>query len=216
MAGRIQTMNSRKKTTTHFVIIVLTIALILAVSFLLHILFSRSITDLTVEILAAVLGVVLVVASVGVTIHFQQKAEKEREFHIEVFRTKLELYQKILESITSSDDDHVITPCEIEKIRNMSRIVALVGSKQLLEALASFVKRITNEGQLNPKNSRYDGTGTAQAIIQKMREDLDVVEDDVAYEVQQLNEVHEIQRLAEKNVGSAERGTRSRPRPTSA
>ena len=154
------TTNSRQKTTTHFVIIVLITALVAAVSFLLHVLFSKAITDLTVEILAAVLGVVLVVASVGVTIHFQHKAEKERQFHIDVFRTKLKLYQELLDCIVESDDDHVITPCEIEKIRNMSRVVALVGSRQLLRTLASFIERITEERQLICKACICQGTGT--------------------------------------------------------
>ena len=38
-------------------------ALVVAVTFLFHVLFSRTISNLTVEIMAAVLGVVLVVAS---------------------------------------------------------------------------------------------------------------------------------------------------------
>lgn len=177
-----------RQATTHFVIIVLIAALVVAVSFLLHVLFSKAITDLTVEILAAVLGVVLVVASVGVTIHFQQKAEKERQFHIAVFQTKLELYRELLDCIVVSDDDHVITSCEIEKIRNMSRVVALVGSKELIETLASFVARTTKEGQLNPINPKNE-TDTFQVVIQQMRKDLDVVEGDVKSEVQKLNEV---------------------------
>ena len=184
-----ETTSSRQKTTTHFVIVVLITALVVAVSFLLHVLFSEAITELTVEILAAVLGVVLVVASVGVTIHFQHKAEKERQFQIDVFRVKLKLYQKLLDCIVVSDDDHVITPCEIEKIRNEARVVALVGGKRLLETLASFVERVTRERQLYPLHDQDDATGTLRAVVQQMREDLDVVEGNVEDEVRRLNEV---------------------------
>lgn len=186
-----------QKTTTRFVVVVLVLALVMAVSFLLHVLFSREITDLTVEILAAVLGVVLVVASVGVTIHFQHQAEKERQFHIDVFRTKLKLYQDLLDCIVKSDDDHVITPGEIEKIRNISTVVALVGSKQLIGALASFMERVVREGRLSPKDPK-DETGTVRAVIEQMREDLAVVEGSVEDEVQRLNAV---QPLSEKHVG---------------
>lgn len=161
----------------------------MAVSFLLHVLFSKAITELTIEILAAVLGVVLVVASVDVTIHFQHKAEKERQFQIDVFRVKLKLYQRLLDCIVVSDDDHVITPCEIEKIRNEAMVVALVGGKRLLETLASFVERVTTKRQLYPVHDQGDDTGTLRAVIQQMREDLDVVEGNVEDEVRRLNEV---------------------------
>ena len=187
-------MENIRHATTRFVIVILITALVVAVSFLLHVLFSKDITDLTVEILAAVLGVVLVVASVGVTIHFQQKAEKERQFHIAIFQTKLKLYRELLDCIVVSDDDHVITPCEIEKIRNMSRVVALVGSKELIGTLASFVERITREKKLDLKNDQEDNT--FPAVIQRMREDLDVVEGDVKIMIQRLNEAR---RLATEN-----------------
>ena len=41
--------------------------------------FSKHVSDLTIELLAAIIAVVLVVASVGVTIHFQVRSETERE-----------------------------------------------------------------------------------------------------------------------------------------
>ena len=154
------------------------------------------------------------VASVGVTIHFQQKAEKERQFHIAIFQTKLKLYRELLDCIVVSDDDHVITPCEIEKIRNMSRVVALVGSEQLLKTLARFVERITKEKTLDPGNVQKDGTfpavihpedvqedSTFPAVIQRMREDLDVVEGDVKIEIQRLNEARRL--ATEKNARSS-------------
>ena len=51
-----------------------------------------------------------------------------------------------------------------------SRVVALVGGKQLLGTLASFVERITRERQLNPINDQEDETGTLRAVIQQMHD----------------------------------------------
>lgn len=174
-----------KNTATHFVVIVLVMALVMAVAFLLHVLFSRTISDLTVEIMAAVLGVVLVVASVGVTIHFQNEAEKKRQFQIEVFQTKLKLYRELLGCIVKSDDDDQIEADEIEEMRNQSSVLALVASSELLDALAAFIERVAREGQLKPKDQQEE-RGTYRYVIQKMREDLAVVEGDVKSKVQIL------------------------------
>ena len=167
-------------------VIVLVVALVVAVAFLLHILFSRAISDLTVEIMAAVLGVVLVVASVGVTIHFQNEAEKKRQFQIEVFQTKLKLYKELLDCITASDDDDHIGVEEIEQMRNKSSVLALVASEELLGVLAKFIGRVTREGQLKPKEDQEKELGTYRHIIQEMRKDLAVVEGDVSSQVRLL------------------------------
>ena len=89
--------------------------------------FASKVTDLTVELLAAIIAVVLVVASVGVTIHFQVRSETEREYRVELFRQKLELYRDTIACITRADDDGVIHDHEIEEMRNFARVTALVG-----------------------------------------------------------------------------------------
>ena len=74
---------------THGVIVmILIVALVAVSSILLHVMFSRSLTDLAIELMAAALAVVLVVASVGVTIHFQSKAETERQYRVCLFENK--------------------------------------------------------------------------------------------------------------------------------
>ena len=171
--------------TTHFVVVVLATALVVAVAFLFHVLFSRTISNLTVEIMAAVLAVVLVVSSVCVTIHFQNEAEKKRQFQIEVFQTKLNLYQELLKHIMESDDDDEIKKDELEKMRNLSSVAALVASKELLGALAGFIERVSQEGQLKPKDTENDNR-TYRCVIQKMREDLNVVEGNVEKCVEKL------------------------------
>lgn len=51
--------------TATFTVVVLAIALVITASILVHVLFSSDVNDLTVELLAAIIAVVLVVASVG-------------------------------------------------------------------------------------------------------------------------------------------------------
>ena len=171
-----------KNTVTHFVVIVLVTALVVTVTFLFHVLFSRTISNLTVENMAAVLAVVLVVASVGVTMHFQNEVERKRQFKIEILRIKLGLYEKLLNCIMKSDDDHEIIDDELEEMRNLSSVAALVASKELLEALANFIERVSQERQLETK----DENKAYRRVIEEMRNDLDVVEGNVQTEVERL------------------------------
>ena len=109
---------------------------------LLHVLFSQGISDLTVEILAAIIAVVLVVASVAVTLHFQSKYEIEREFHIELCRQKLEIYCKLLAEFSKADDDGKVTLDEIIEMRNLSRSLALVASADLVVEVSRLVQLV--------------------------------------------------------------------------
>lgn len=163
-----------RETATRFAVVVLVIALVTVVSVLMHVMFTEGPSPLTVEILAAVLAVVLVVASVGVTIHFQAKSETEREFRVKLFEEKLEIYVGLLNCITAADDDVTIDREEMNEIRNRARVAALVGSKQLLSSLAPFLEKVINQGRL-PDPSE---THTFAMLVQAMRTDLDVVEDE--------------------------------------
>ncbi len=176
-------MRSRQDRVSRFVISFLLVAVVVTVSVLLKVLFSMSISELAVEILAAVLAVVLVVASVGVTIHFQHQSETERGFRIELFQSKLTMYQELLECIAKTDDDGRIDDHEVEAVRNGARAVALVAGPDLVHKLAAFVERLDKERQLA---SCAEGAGTFRSVVQAMREDLDVVEGDVTVDVKRL------------------------------
>ena len=168
-------------TTTRFVVIILVFALVMAMAVLLHVMFSKNISSLTVEILAAVLGVVLVVASVGVTIHFQNRSEMERQFRVSLFEKKLDAYQKLIDCIARSDDDGEVTAKELEEIRNHSETVALVGGERLIETLAKFLQDIYEDGKIDAAPGDDDSFTT---LIQAMRNDIAVVgEDDVGVHV---------------------------------
>lgn len=158
-----------------FAVPVLLVAVVIVVAVLLHVLFSRSISDLTVEILAAIIAVVLVVASVAVTIHYQSKSETEREFRVELFKQKVELYKEVLVCIASADDDGHITDGEIESIRNLSRTAALYADEALIDALADFLQRLSKERKLYLPDVNGGNGGTLRAVVQAMRKDLAVV-----------------------------------------
>lgn len=176
-------MRKRQEKVLHFVIVILVVVVVVTVSFLLKMVFSTDPSELTVEILAAVLGVVLVVASVGVTMHFQNQAEIERGFRIELFQSKVKMYRDLLDCVTKIDDDGRIDDKEIEEVRNRARVVALVASPQLVKTLAAFVERLDSQRQLS---TCVEGADAFRSVVQAMREDLDVVEGDVTGDVKRL------------------------------
>ena len=178
------------------VVPLLLVTVVIVVGVLLHVLFSRDLSDLTVEILAAIIAVVLVVASVAVTIHYQSKSETEREFRVELFRQKVALYRELLTCISNADD-HAgdVSDHDIEQIRNFSRTAALFAHRELIEALAAFIERLSKERKLYMEDVNGEATGTLRAVVQTMREDLAVVGDEHVME--------EIGRLVAKSDAAA-------------
>lgn len=171
-------MGKMSEKNRNYVIVLLLIALIAAVSVLLHVLFSGTISALTVEILAAALAAVLVVASVGVTIHFQSQSETESQYRVTLFEKKLVMYSNLLNCIVKIDDDGRIDPEEIESVRNHSQAVALVGSNELVRKLAAFVEGLTDDRpSVSTDERRMEDN--FPSVVQAMREDLAVVQGDV-------------------------------------
>lgn len=161
---------------THGVIVmVLIVALVAVSSILLHVMFSRSLTDLAIELMAAALAVVLVVASVGVTIHFQSKAETERQYRVCLFENKMKVYTRFLEITAKSDDDDKIEKQEIAEIRNHARVAAMLAERQLVVRLADFVANLEKTRNLHMEDP--ERKGTFQQVIISMREDLGVVDE---------------------------------------
>lgn len=178
-----------------FVVPLLLVTVVIVVGVLLHVLFSRELSELTIEILAAIIAVVLVVASVAVTIHYQSKSETEREFRVELFRQKVALYRELLTCISRADDDGHVSDHEVEQIRNFATTAALFAHKELIQALAAFVDRLSRERRLYMEDVDGEATGTLRAVVQNMREDLAVVGDEHVME--------EIGRLVAKSESPA-------------
>ena len=169
-------MNRRILGVTHGVIVmVLTVALVAVSSILLHVMFSRSLTDLAIELMAAALAVVLVVASVGVTIHFQSKAETERQYRVCLFENKMKEYTKFLEVTAKSDDDDKIDDQEVDEIRNQARVAAMLAERELVVCLADFVANLERTRKLHMEDP--ERKGAFQQVIISMREDLGVVDE---------------------------------------
>lgn len=144
---------------------------------LLHVLFSDDISNLTIEILAAVVGVVLVIVSVAVTIHFQVGAEMEREFQVELFKTKVQNFENFISRVVKTDDDKTIDEKEIEEIRNLAATLSLFSSKELVQDVALFIDRVRVEKTLALSNGPNGDAGTFRSVVSKMRRDLAVVDD---------------------------------------
>lgn len=161
---------------THGVIVmILIVALVAVSSILLHVMFSRSLTDLAIELMAAALAVVLVVASVGVTIHFQSKAETERQYRVCLFENKMKVYTRFLEITAKSDDDDKIENHEVDEIRNHARVAAMLAERELVVCLADFVANLESTRNLHMEDP--ERKGAFQQVIISMREDLGVVDE---------------------------------------
>ena len=157
------------------IVMVLTIALVAVSSILLHVMFSRSLTNLAIELMAAALAVVLVVASVAVTIHFQSKAETERQYRVCLFENKMEVYTKFLEITAKSDDDDKIENHEVDEIRNQARVTAMLAERELVVCLADFVANLERTRSLHMEDPMHKGA--FQQVIISMRKDLGVVDE---------------------------------------
>ena len=158
-------------------VFLLLVGLLITVGALLHVLFSDDISSLTIEILAAVVGVVLVIVSVAVTIHFQVGAEMEREFQVELFKTKVQNFEGFISTVMAADDDDVIKREEIEEIRNLGAKLSLFSSKELVQDVALFIDKLRDEGTLALSNGPDGDEGTFRSVVTKMRRDLAVVDD---------------------------------------
>ena len=123
----------------------------------------------TVEVLASVVAIVLVVSTVIATVVLQHEADVERHFKITFFEKKLEMFREIVNWISAMDDDAVITDAEIKKLRNLSITISLVSSQEVIVALAAFIERIDRERRFKADQG---GDNTLSWIVQAMRRDL--------------------------------------------
>ena len=153
---------------------------------MLHVMFSADVSNLTIEILAAVVAVVMVVVSVAVTLHFQADYEAEKDFKTEVFNQKLEKYYQLLTTLSEADDDNHISEEEMNQMKNLARSVALIATPRVVITLANFIEEVEKHGRLyiatedlmarrqGLENEEY--RGTFRNLVIQMRKDLEVVD----------------------------------------
>ncbi len=181
----------REKLKRNFTVATLCAAIVLTSAVLLHVMFSADVSELTIEILAAVVAVVLVVASVAVTLHFQSQYETEREFKTELFRKRLERYHELLHEFSKADDDGHISHDEVTNMKNLARSISLIASADVIVTLANYIRLvdkhenlyITKEQAATQTDISDEAVlaGTFRNLVTQMREDL-MVEDLIAME----------------------------------
>lgn len=152
--------------------------------------FSSDVSNLTIEILAAVVAVVMVVVSVAVTLYFQMEYEADKEFKTEVFKAKLEKYYEILVTFSRIDDDDTVDTKELNEMRNLSRSVALIAKPNVVITLANFIQEVEKKKQLfieldDLSNPDDPFRGTFRNLVIQMRTDLEVVESEKTAQVRE-------------------------------
>lgn len=187
----------KAKARKQFTIIALSAAVVVTSAVLLHVMFSADVSNLTIEILAAVVAVVMVVVSVAVTLHFQVEYEAEKEYKTEVFKEKLKRYYELLDYFSEVDDDHegeyAVSDEELKKMKNLSRSVALIAKSDVVLTLANFIEEVEKKKQLyidKPDLSDIEDPhrGTFRNLVVQMRTDLEVVESQKSEKVREAVE----------------------------
>ena len=131
-----------------FIFIILAIIFTFSAFALLHEFFSRDINNFTTEILAAVLGSVIIVASMAIVLRLQAKQDKEREFSSTLFELKLQLYEKLLSTIFQADDDNLISKEEVQNVENQIGVACLVANEDLVSIFSQFTYQLKVYGVL--------------------------------------------------------------------
>lgn len=138
----------QKKNLGDYIFIILAIIFSFSAFILLHEFFGRDISNFTIEILAAVLGSVIVVASMAIMLRLQAKQDKEREFSSTLFERKLQIYEKLLATIFEADDDNRISKSEVQEVENQIGVACLVANEELVSMFAQFTYQFKIYGVL--------------------------------------------------------------------
>lgn len=165
---------------SNVVIILLTVGLVFVTIVLIHNFFTLEPDALVVELLAATVAVVLVIVSVGVTVHYQSIREIEKEFKVELFRSKIQQYQKYILAVVecddinhdhSSDEKNQAINTSIENVQNITREISLIASEPLIKELSVYLEKIIKHKKIYfPEH----GEGTFRHVLIEMRKDLNV------------------------------------------
>ena len=197
-------MNKSRHTV---VVVVLTIAIILVTGVLLHILFGMELSKLTLEMLATLIAVVMVVASVAVTLFFQSEYEVDREFKTELFKRRIDVYYKLLLAYSEKKADGEIDAEEKADMLNLARSVALVASANTVVTLSNYLNGVLATGNLYftddealshalEKDKTYQGT--FRNLVSCMRKDLRVMDEKAGKDA--INRETELVKSAVENI----------------
>ena len=128
-------MNRRKK---DIMLVSLAIMFCAAAYFLLDLFFDFKGADLSIEVIAAILGAALTVVAMALLIGLQTRAETKKEFQALMYSKKLAIYQDLVDFIFKMDDDKVRTEEEVGELENRVGLACLVAEDSLVRVLGLF------------------------------------------------------------------------------
>jgi hypothetical protein len=137
-----------KKKNGDLGLIALSIIFSISAFLMLHEFFDKNISNFTIEILAAILGSVVVVGSTAIILRFQAQQEKETIFSSSLFERKLQIYESLLMSIFMADDDNRVTREEVLDIENKIGLACLVANADLVSVFSQFTYQFKIYGVL--------------------------------------------------------------------
>lgn len=100
------------------------------------------------ELFAAVMGSIVTVAAMALMMRAQSRQDKENEFSARIFEKKLELYQQLLNTIFSIDDDNIIEKKEVQKVENQIGVACLVANQNLVSLFSQYLYQLKIYGVL--------------------------------------------------------------------
>jgi hypothetical protein len=109
---------------------------------------AETISPLVFELFAAVMGSILTVTAMALMMKAQAQQDKEKEFSARIFEKKLELYQKLLNTIFLIDDDDLIEKQEVQEVENQIGVCCLVANVDLVSLFAQYLYQLKIYGVL--------------------------------------------------------------------
>jgi len=130
---------------TRFKIILLSVFSVLAVGIGVFLFFKSfcefAQTTLTEQILAAVLGAVMISIITTILLSAQSAAEERKEKALGVFTLKLDTYSKFLDFIYEIIQDGQLEPPEIKELTKWTTRVALIAGENATNAVSHFTQQ---------------------------------------------------------------------------
>lgn len=114
--------------------------------------FSEARSPLVFELFAAIMGSIVTVSAMALMMRIQSQQETHKEFAARLFDRKLAIYQDLIETLFSNDDDQVLTREEVQAIENKIGLACLVANAELVSTFAQFLIQQKTYGALYFRN----------------------------------------------------------------
>ncbi len=162
-------------------------------------LFSISLPEFGLNLVAAFLCTVVTIALMMLLMQYQMRSEQEKEFKAILFEKKLDIYRSFLTEVFAIDDDNLIDREEVQRLENLLGEITLVASADLVQQCSRFLVQLKSYGVLytrsmSPKQRQHFDEHLAKGenflslddLLQAFRNDLHVVQGDVAQSLERV------------------------------